>query len=271
MAYTIVSALVPTILVEQTLIQHHVPFDLIFDEQMDRIGRYKAVVLPGQESLSDAWVRKLTDYVKAGGTLVFTDNTADYNDWRERRKLNPLLELAGVRQAGQSKTVGSGKVVYIRRTEPATAGAAGSSRMVGIAGDETSLTVPSFVRSGSFAASDWVLPRNHDAIFHAVADNLREPLSLTTDAPLTTILELLNRPESKETIVHCINFDPRHPPASFTVRVKNQYAGLKTTSVTLLSAEFDDPKPLAFTEEQGNIVFKVPPMKVHAIAVIAHR
>ena len=106
MAYSMVSTLVPTILVEQTLIQHKVPFDMIFDEQMDGIGRYKAVVLPGQESLSEAWVKKLTAYAQAGGTVVFTDNTADFNDWRERRRVNPLLELAGIQHGGGRRAGG---------------------------------------------------------------------------------------------------------------------------------------------------------------------
>ena len=289
MAYSLVSTLVPTILVEQTLIQHQVPFDIIFDEQMDRISRYKAIVLPGQESLSDAWVKKLTEYANAGGTVVFTDNTADYNDWRERRHANPLLELVGIRRAfvpgarrragGEPrpagditvKPLGKGKLVYIPRTEPATGGGDASATTIGIAGDETSLNVPGFVRSGSFAASNWVLPKNHVAIYRAIADNLPQPLSLTTEAPLTTVMELLNRAPSKETIVHAINFDPQHPPAAFTVRVRKQYPDLKTASVTLLSSEFDDPKPLTFTEENGSVVFTMPTMKVHEMAVIANK
>jgi hypothetical protein len=116
-----------------------------------------------------------------------------------------------------------------------------------------------------------VLPKNHEAIHQAIAGNLREPLSLTSEAPLTTILELLNRAPSKETILHCLNFDPRRTPAPFPVRVRKQYADLKAASVTLLSAEFDQPKPLKFTEQDGVIAFTVPPMKVHAMAVIAHK
>ena len=291
MAYSIVSTLVPTILVEQTLIQHKVPFDLIFDEQMDRIGQYKAVVLPGQESLSDRWAGKLAEYVRAGGTLVFTDNTADYNDWRERRRMNPLLALAGIRGTGRepdaeaqrrpggaarsaavitANPLGKGKVVYIPRTEPAM-GKSATATTIGIAGDETALSVPGFVRSGSFAARDWVLPRNHEEIYRAIAGNLREPLSLNAEAPLTTIMELLNRPATRETIVHCVNFDPRRPPVPFLVRVRKQYSDLKAASVTLLSAEFDNPRPLTFSEAGGTIAFTVPPMKVHAMAVIAHK
>ena len=104
MAYSIVATLVPTILMEQVLIQHKIPFDLIFDEQMDRIGRYRAIILPGQESLSQAWVDKLTAYAQDGGTVLFTGNTADYNDWRETRvdqsAFSPLWVCLLDRRAG---------------------------------------------------------------------------------------------------------------------------------------------------------------------------
>ena len=38
MAYSVSAAYVPTTLVEQVLIQYKVPWDLLFEEQMDRIG-----------------------------------------------------------------------------------------------------------------------------------------------------------------------------------------------------------------------------------------
>jgi len=166
------------------------------------------------------------------------------------------------------KPLGKGKLVYIPHTEPATGGA-GASRVIGIAGDETSLSMPGFVRSGSFSSADWVLPRNHEAIYRAIAGNV--PLSLETGAPATTVVELLQRPASKETILHVVNFDARKPPAPFYVKVKKQYPEAKAASVTLLSAEFDDPKPLAFSEQGGSIRFTMPSMKVHQMAVIAYK
>jgi len=272
MAYSIVSTLVPTILVEQTLTQHKVPWDIIFDEQMERIGRYQAVVLPGQESLSSAWVAKLTEYAKAGGTVVFTDNTADFNDWRERRKFNPLLRLMGAQPQTviTMKPLGNGKLVYIPHTEPALGGVA-TAKSIGIAGDETSLKIPAVVRGGSFPATNWVLPRNHDGIFRAIAGNLPRPLSITTEAPLTVLMELLNRPKSRETILHWVNFDSQRLSAPFPVRVRKQYADAKAASVTLLSADYDEGKPLPFSEENGNIAFTVPPVRIHSMVVIAHK
>ena len=66
---------------------------------MSTIGRYKAIVVSGQESLSRQWVDQLSEYARNGGTLVLGGNTADYNEYRQKRAANPLLSLAGISRA----------------------------------------------------------------------------------------------------------------------------------------------------------------------------
>jgi hypothetical protein len=51
------------------LIQHHVPFDLLHEEEIDRIDAYPGVILAGQDCVSDAQLAKLLHYVRAGGTV----------------------------------------------------------------------------------------------------------------------------------------------------------------------------------------------------------
>ncbi len=267
MAYSIVSTLVPTILVEQVLIQHHVPFDIIFDEQMDRIGRYRAVILPGQESLSKAAIDRLIAYARDGGTFVFTGDTARYNEWREARKINPLLAFmdSPPRSGISVKAVGKGKVVYIPEIVPGAAGGV-EARKAGAPGDETAAG-----RARSFAGAEWVLPKNHAEILRAVAGNLRAPLSITTEAPLTTVMEILNRAETSETVVHFVNFDLKGAPAPFAVRLRNQFSGRKAESVKLFTPQTDDPKPLEFTEQNGVIAFTAPGAKVYSMIVVAYK
>jgi hypothetical protein len=266
MAYSIVETSVPTVLMEQVLIQHKIPFDIIFDEQMDKIGRYRAVILPGQESLSQAWVDKLTAYAQNGGTVVFTGNTAQYNDWRETRRTNPLLARMGARSV---TALGKGKLVYIPEIVPATASTV-EARTIGVAGDETASSA-SPARGGTFAAPDWVLPKNHAAIRDAILTNLSQPLSITSEAPLTTVMEMVNRAKSNETIVHFVNFDAKGPTAPFAVRLKSQFAGRKVASVQYFTPENDDPKKLEFTERGGEIAFTAPPVKRYSMTVVSYQ
>jgi hypothetical protein len=271
MAYSISATLVPAILMEQVLIQYKVPFDIIFDEQMDRIDRYRAVILAGQESLSNQWVEKLTAYARKGGTVVFTGDTADYNDWRERRDVNPLLALLGAAKPGQvsTKAVGEGKLVHIPEITPGITGRT-ETRRVGIAGDETASAASSPIRGGSFAGADWVLPKNHLAIHQAIAGNLRGQASITTGAPSTTVLELLNRPKTSETIIHFVNVKETTPQVPFRVRVRKQYQGRKTVGVSFLTPESDEPRPLQFLEQEGWITFTTRPMNVYSMAVVRY-
>jgi hypothetical protein len=268
MAYSISATQVPMILMEQVLIQHKVPFDIIFDQQMGTIGRYKAVVLGGQESLSNEWVERLEEYARQGGTVVFSGDTADYNQYRCRRAKNPLLALAGISETSTItvKPLGKGKLVYIPEIVPGTV--ARQSRRG--SGDETDLGDPGVSRTTGFPADLWVLPKNHLAIDQAIAGNLAGGLSVTTQAPLTTVVEILNRKTSNETILHFVNFDDKHALAPFAVRVKKQM-DQKVKSVKLFAAEFDDPKPLRFTELNGSVNFTVPGMKRYSMIVISHQ
>ena len=64
----------------------------------------RAVILAGQECISDAQVAALLAYVRGGGTLVIAGNTGQYDQWREVRSKNPMLP---------ARTEGKGKIVLI--------------------------------------------------------------------------------------------------------------------------------------------------------------
>jgi len=271
MAYSISKTRVPTILTEQVLIQHKVPFGIIFDEQIDVIGRYQAIILAGQECLSKENIDKLTAYVRAGGTLVFTDNTAEFNDWREKRPTNPLFELMGIEPASAgirtsvpkgmtqmdkettsvviTRPLGRGKMVYIPKIVPA---------------------IEPGPANKPFEPSRWVLPKNHYQIYNAVVNNLTDGLSIDTEAPLTTVMELLNRPKTNETIVHFINFEENTNLNPFQVGLKKQYEA-PVKSVLFYSPEFDSPSPVEFIEGAGKITFTVPSMKLYSMIIVSHR
>jgi hypothetical protein len=254
MAYSINNTSVPTTLMEQVLIQHKVPFDILFDEDMDQIGRYQEIILPGQECVSDAQVRKLLEFVRAGGTLLLTGNTAQYNQWRERRHANPFLPV---------HPEGAGRIVYIREIDRADSQ---SSREQAAAENPEPGSTPQ--RVARMSPAQWVLPKNHDAIDRSVVDGLPKGLSIETDAPLTTVMDLLTRPASRETIIHFVNFDRKNPLASFSVTVRKGFSG-RVKSVSCLSPEREQTLPLTFQETNDRVTFTVPATKLYAMVVVA--
>ena len=93
-------------------------------------------------------------------------------------------------------------------------------------------------------------------------------LSLSTKAPLTTVAELLVRPETRETLVHFVNFDREHPLSRFDVSVRNQFNG-EVKSVTAFSPDANDPVSLPFETEGDTVKFTAPAMRIYSMIVIA--
>ena len=254
MAYSLNDTYVPVTLMEQVLIQHQIPFDILFDEDLDQLGRYQEIILPGQECVGDAQVQKLLAYVRNGGTLLLTGNTAQYNQWRERRRVNPLLP---------ARAEGKGRIVYIseitRADAPAgTAAAAGEN-------PEPGATPQRGVR---LTPAQWLLPKNHEAINQTVVAGLPAGLAIQTGAPLTTVMDLLTRPAARETLVHFVNFDRKHLLTPFSVTVRKQFSG-PVKSVACLSPDRDQTSPLTFQEANDHLTFTVPATKLYALVVIA--
>jgi hypothetical protein len=252
MAYSVSAAYVPTTLVEQVLIQYKVPWDLLFEEQMDRIGRYAAVIVAGQECLSDAQVAALLAYARGGGTLIVAGNTGQYNEWRETRGKSVL---------GAARSEGKGRVVVIPSVMPATNNGRGAA-----ANDDPE---PGFTstRGAHMNPPQWVLPKNAEEIYKAVVAGVPTGLSLVTEAPLTTVMELQRRAESQEVIAHFINFESKKRVGPFAVAVRKQFP-VPVKSVTCFSPEKDDPVKLEFTEVGGVVKFSVPEMGVYSMVVV---
>lgn len=254
MAYSINAAYVPATLMEQVLIQHRVPFDLLFDEQLERLDRYAAVILAGQECVSGAQARQLLEYVRNGGALIVAGNTAQYNEWRERRRVNPLLA---------ARSEGRGRIVVIPRIVRGDAGGARNAE----ADRDPEPGAPSPRGGERMAPAQWVLPKNHEEIYSAIAGCLPRGLSLVADAPLSTIAELLTRPESRETIVHFINFES-NLLQPFDAAVRKQFSG-PVKSVEFFTPDADDAVQVTFEDTGERVKLKVPRLRRYGMIVIA--
>ena len=254
MAYSINAAYVPATLMEQVLIQHRVPFDLLFYEQLAQLNGYAAVILAGQECVSDAQAHQLLEYVRNGGTLIVAGNTAEYNEWRERRRVNPLVP---------SRSEGRGRIVAIPQIVRADARGPRNAE----AAQDPEPGAPSRRGGERMTPVQWVLPKNHEEIYSAIVACLPRGLSLVADAPLTTIAELLTRPESRETIAHFINFD-RTRLQPFDAAVRKQFSG-PVKSVECFTPDADDAVKVTFEDAGERVKLKVPHLRRYSMIVIA--
>jgi hypothetical protein len=79
--------------VEQTLIDNHIPFQIIYNEQLGNLSHYRALILAGVVALSDAHLRHIRDYVTSGGRLCLIGPTATHDEWLLPRPTPALADL----------------------------------------------------------------------------------------------------------------------------------------------------------------------------------
>jgi hypothetical protein len=88
MAYNNMETQVAVNMAEQVLQERQIPFDIIFDQQLVNLKKYKVIVLACQESLSDESIAALKNFVRDGGGIVTTGNAGKYDSWRRLRKFS---------------------------------------------------------------------------------------------------------------------------------------------------------------------------------------
>ena len=71
--------------VEQTLIENRLPFQIIYQDQLADLKRYRTLVLAGCVALSDAHVRHIERYVESGGRLCIVGPAATHDEWMQPR------------------------------------------------------------------------------------------------------------------------------------------------------------------------------------------
>jgi hypothetical protein len=86
--------------VEQTLINNHICFQIIFSQQLDNLDRYKVLVLPGCIALSDQHIEQIEKYVQSGGRICTIGPVATHNEWMLARA-RPAFAHLRVQQAIQ--------------------------------------------------------------------------------------------------------------------------------------------------------------------------
>jgi len=80
-------------LMEQLMIQKQIPFDIIFDEHLDReLSKYRLLVLAGQVCLSEKIIKKIAGYVKAGGALLIIGKSGENDENYQRYEDNMLIK-----------------------------------------------------------------------------------------------------------------------------------------------------------------------------------
>ncbi len=226
---------VSTMLFEQALIEAKIPFDIIFDDNLKDLSRYKVLVLAGQEALNDDKLALVRRFVSGGGGLVATGLTAQYDEWRRRRPVRGLSDLT------------SGRAVYIPEVKPA-------------------VIKPLGVRTTN---QYWKLPLNAPALVSAVHRAAGSRLSIEVSAPRTVAAELQRQDSTHRLLVHLINYNVVHTPVVRDIQVSVALpSGARVRSVDLLDPDQNAAATVAHQQAAGRVAFTVPALGTYKLATI---
>lgn len=95
------------------LVEQNISYDVITPKQLDKLNKYKTLILPDVYVLSDSETEAIREYVKNGGTLYASGRCAVYDNEGGKNDEGRLADVLGVRLCGKTDE----KLTYIRPTE----------------------------------------------------------------------------------------------------------------------------------------------------------
>lgn len=239
-------------LAEQTLLQRQIPFDIIFDEHLHDLSKYKVVILANQEALSDEQIALIADYVTNGGGIVATANTAMWNEWRRYRRTCGLQHVLGIEKSVQKggtiastrQEVGEGRTAYIGELMP---------------------KIPVPARTW-FHKKYWAPPQNAAELIDAIEYTAGKSLDFDINAPEYVAIEAYAQPEQNRYIVHIVNFDAadREQVNAISIILNTEDASA-VKKVTAYSPDTGAPVNLRITRTSTGIRVLLPKLEVYTV------
>jgi Hypothetical glycosyl hydrolase 6/Beta-galactosidase trimerisation domain len=103
--------------VYEALISGRFAFDFVHEDrlELERLRKYRALLLPDVAMLSDKQCQQIRDYVHAGGSLMASFETSLYDENLKRRANFGLADLFGINRSGN--VIGTNGNAYYARIE----------------------------------------------------------------------------------------------------------------------------------------------------------
>ena len=263
LAYNSFDPLASTIGFEQTLIQAKVPFDIIFEENLKDLSKYKVLVLANTECMADSEIAAVRAFVRNGGALVATGSASLYNQWRRPRPEFGLGDVLGLTREEARKTFDSYQISDAVST---WVGAAGLYAKRGAFGKGRAVYIPRVIPAYQGTTVRMNLPVNWPELEEAVRWAAGGEFSVRVQAPLTVVMNLYRKKEKDQMILHLVNFKPdliREIPVELNIP-----SGKKVRSVTLISTDREGTQPVNFSVDKAVLNFRVPQLQLYDMLVI---
>ncbi len=248
----------------QALIQARVPFDIIFDEHLKNLSKYRVLVLADQECLSEAQMHLIRNFVERGGAVVATEQTSLYTTRRLRRPdfgLQNLFKVSAPQWQGPRAVEKNLEIAPVRTR-------IGRGRVVYIPSVQAAIEKP---RAERMSSRYWKLPVNWKELIDDVKWAAGGRLSLEVAAPGTqaVVAELMEQPGKNRRLVHLVNYAGPQGKTVSNLRVAVELPrGKRAGTVSLLTPDGGETQKAAGRVEQGRVHFTVPRLDTYTLAVL---
>ena len=263
--YNNARAQLSAVLAEQALIQAHIPFDLIFDEHLAGLSKYRVLVLPDSECLSDAQLASIRRFVLNGGGLVAIGQAGLYDEWRRVRVKAGLEGLID----GQPRARGyEESVVRTERSGQPVRKEAGKGRTVYLPSLQFDGPLPEMESYFPIDNRFWKRPKNWQDLASAIDWTTRGNIAVRISGPEYLVANVVSQPDQRRMMLHLLNYNARKAALSTPVEVTCQVPA-PAKEVRLISPDMDQPQVLEFKSEPSAVTFSVPTVKVYSIAAVS--
>ncbi len=267
LTYNNAHAQLSTVLVEQALIQSGIPFALIFDEHLHNLSKYKTLILPNSECLSDEQISLIRRYVEGGGGLIVTEQAGLYDEWR-RARIEP-----GLQGLVDNQSPGSDYQERVRSETTATSSV--TRKQVG-AGRVSYISAVLFdgvppPQQAYFPISNtfWKRPKNSKDLIDAVRWTAGSQLPLTLSGPEFLVANCTSQARNQRFFVHLVNYNAKHVPVIPGIQAQVALpADKKALKVTLYTPDSSTARQLDFTNGDAGARFTVPEMRTYALIAL---
>ena len=213
--------------VETVLMENHIPHDFLLDDQLsiEKLQRYKLVILPNVRCMSDKEIDLLKSYVHQGGNLIATYATSLFDTEGEERKDFGLTDVFGVHYSGKRENTKRDNYQFIlNKKHPIVQPDSDSTELLFTAGF-TVLTKPV---SSSEVICTWVPTIQNQppdkASVHGFPTDY--PTVLEHSHGKGKVIYFANQPD-------VLSFDPGHPdPRNLLLRSIRHLAGDSINVIT---------------------------------------
>ncbi len=256
------------VLVEQALIQGRIPFDLVFDQHLNDLSKYRVLILPDSECLSDEQLALIRRFVADGGGLLATGQAGLYDKWRQLRIEPGLRGLVDHQPPATAyeESVGATAVTV----GPPLRKEYGKGRVAYLPTLEFNGPLPSPEPYFSVNNRFWKLPKNWQEIIEATGWAAKGDIPMSVSGPLFLAANLVRQPDKQRVLVHLVNYNAKNVPSVQTVNVRCRLPeGKNAREVKVYSPDSVAPNTLKFNTQASRVSFTVPQVKTYTVATVS--